>query len=92
MMVKSMLKPFSLKYKDIIINVSGSHTFDAQLQYEAVLDVPAKYLGTEVNSLIAQIDDTNTQDLTIPVTAAIGGNYTSPTISTDLTSGVKAIN
>lgn len=85
------VKPFSLKYNDITINVSGSHTFDAQLQYEAVLDVPAKYLGAEVNNLIAQIDDTSTQDLTIPITAAIGGTYTSPNVSTDLTSGVKQL-
>ncbi|GGG54080.1 hypothetical protein GCM10011414_24760 [Croceivirga lutea] len=88
---KVNVKPFSLKYKDIIINVSGSHTFDAQLQYEAVLDVPAKYLGAEVNKLIGQIDDETIENLTVPITAAIGGNYTSPSVSTDLTSGVKQL-
>ena len=83
------VKPFSLKYKDITVNVDGSHTFDRQLQYTATLDVPAKYLGNEVTKLIERIDDESLKDLTIPVTATIGGNYTSPNVTTDLTSGIS---
>jgi len=83
------VKPFSIKYEDISISVDGSHTFDKKLNYKATLDVPAKYLGTEVNSLIAKIDEKELDNLTIPVIANIGGNYTSPEVTTDLTSGVK---
>ncbi|MEM7712082.1 MAG: hypothetical protein AAF349_00560, partial [Cyanobacteria bacterium P01_A01_bin.68] len=36
--------------------------------------VPAKYLGSEVNGLIAKLDDNSLEDLTIPVVANIGGN------------------
>ncbi|MEX0359430.1 MAG: AsmA-like C-terminal region-containing protein, partial [Allomuricauda sp.] len=85
------VKPFSLKYKDIAINVDGSHTFDKQLNYNATLDVPAKYLGPEVNNLIAKIDDSDLENLTIPVVASIGGNYTSPSVRTDLSSGVTKL-
>ncbi|WP_431127735.1 AsmA-like C-terminal region-containing protein [Flagellimonas flava] len=85
------VKPFSLKYKDIAVNVDGSHTFDQQLNYNATLDVPAKYLGSEVNNLIAKIDDSDLENLTIPVVASIGGNYTSPSVSTDLSSGVTKL-
>lgn len=88
---KVATQPFSLKYKDIDINISGEHTFDAQMQYQATLDVPAKYLGSEVNHLIAQINDDSLKDLTIPVIANIGGSYTSPKVTTDLTSGVKKL-
>ncbi|WP_036382570.1 AsmA family protein [Muricauda sp. MAR_2010_75] len=88
---KVSVKPFTVKYKDIAINVDGSHTFDKQMQYKATLDVPAKYLGAEVNKLIAQMNDDSLKDLTIPVTANIGGNYTNPTVTTDLTSGVKTL-
>ncbi|MBT8301911.1 MAG: AsmA family protein, partial [Maribacter sp.] len=49
----------------------------------------AKYLGTEVNSLIAKIDEKELENLTIPVAANIAGNYASPEVTTDLTSGVK---
>ena len=85
------VKPFSIKYEDISINVDGSHTFDNKLNYRASLDVPAKYLGTEVNSLIAKIDEKELENLTIPVIANIGGNYNSPEVTTDLTSGVKTL-
>jgi len=85
------VKPFTLKYKDININVDGSHTFDKQMQYKATLDVPAKYLGNEVNKLISQMNDESLGDVTVPVTANIGGNFTNPSVSTDLTSSVKTL-
>nr|WP_288931578.1 AsmA-like C-terminal region-containing protein [uncultured Allomuricauda sp.] len=85
------VKPFSLKYKDININVDGSHTFDKQMQYKATLDVPAKYLGSEVNKLISQMNDESLGEVTVPVTANIGGNFTNPSVSTDLTSSVKTL-
>ncbi|MEM9142393.1 MAG: AsmA-like C-terminal region-containing protein [Bacteroidota bacterium] len=83
------VKPFSLQYEDIGITVDGGHSFDRQMNYNVVMRVPTKYLGKEVNNLIAQIDDKELDGLTVPVTAQIGGTYSSPDISTDLTSGVK---
>ncbi len=85
------VKPFTLKYKDISINVDGGHSFDKKLNYKASLEVPTKYLGKEINSLIARIDDASLQNLTIPVTANIGGVYDSPQVTTDFTSGVKSL-
>jgi len=85
------VKPFTLNYKDIAINVDGSHTFDKKLNYKATLQVPSKYLGSEVTKLIARIDDTALQNLTIPVIANIGGMYNSPQVTTDLSSGIKQL-
>ena len=86
---KVSVKPFQIKYQDITIDVSGSHGFDKTMGYNAVFNVPAKYLGSEVNSLIGKIDPAQANNISIPVTANIGGTYTSPTIKTDLTSGVS---
>jgi len=83
------VKPFTVNYEDIAIAVTGNHSFDKKLNYKATLQVPAKYLGKDVNNMIAKIDDTSLQNLTIPVIASIGGLYSSPQVSTDLTSGVK---
>ena len=85
------VKPFSIKYDDIEIKVDGSHTFDRKLNYKATMQVPAKYLGSEVNNLIAKINDNSLDDLTIPVIANIGGDYASPAVTTDLTGGVKSL-
>ena len=85
------VKPFSLKYDDIEVKVDGSHTFDRKLNYKASMEVPAKYLGSEVNNLIAKIDDDSLDDLTIPVIANIGGDYANPAVTTDLTGGIKSL-
>ena len=82
------VKPFTVKYKDIDITVAGSHGFDKTLNYNAVLSVPAKYLGSDVNRLIGKINDPEVNKITIPVTANITGNYKSPSVKTDLTSGI----
>lgn len=83
------VKPFDIKYKDIKMTVGGSHTFSNTMNYQVVLDVPAKYLGTEVNNLINKINDAAVNDIKIPVTASISGNTLKPQVTTDLTSGVK---
>ena len=83
------VKPFTINYKDIPIEVSGSHSFSNTINYSAVLQVPAKYLGSEVNRLIGKINDNEVNKLTVPITANIGGTFKSPNIKTDLTSGVS---
>ncbi len=83
------VKPFKLSYQDIDIEVSGSHSFEKTMSYNAVFNVPAKYLGSDVNRLIGKINDNDVNKITIPVTANITGSYTSPKVSTDLTSGVS---
>jgi len=83
------VKPFSLTYKDIAMSVSGSHGFDKSLKYSAIFNVPAKYLGSEINQLLSRINSEDTKNITIPVTANIGGSYTNPTVKTDLTSGIS---
>ncbi len=85
------VKPFTLNYKDIAINIDGGHSFDRKMDYKASMEVPAKYLGSEVNSLIAKIDDSQLDNLTLPVVANIGGDYNNPNVTTDLTSGIKTL-
>ncbi len=88
---KVSVKPFQLTYEDITIDVSGSHGFDKNLEYSAVFNVPAKYLGSEVNQLIRKIDSKDAKNINVPVTANIGGSYTNPSVKTDLASGVKTL-
>jgi len=88
---KVSVKPFDIKYDDIAITVSGAHGFDKSIDYSAVFNVPAKYLGSEVNRLIGKINSSEVNNISIPITANIGGNFTSPTVKTDLTSGVSTL-
>jgi hypothetical protein len=83
------VKPFTITYEDIPIEISGSHSFSNNMNYNATLQVPAKYLGGEVNRLIGKINDPEVDKITIPVTANIDGTFSKPNIKTDLTSGVS---
>lgn len=83
------VKPFTVKYEDIDITVDGSHSFDEKLNYNLNIEVPRKYLGKQLNSLIAQIDEKELDNLTLPVKATVGGFYEAPEINTDLSSGIK---
>jgi len=85
------VKPFTINYEDIAIRVDGGHSFDKKMNYTATLDVPAKYLGAEINNLIAKIDEKELENLSIPVVASIGGIYTAPVVDTDLSSGLKQL-
>ena len=85
------VKPFKINYKDIAINISGTHNFDQKLDYKAAMEVPAKYLGADVNNFIAKLNDPAMQNISIPVTASIGGLFSNPQVTTDLSSSVQRL-
>ncbi|MFV0247483.1 MAG: AsmA-like C-terminal region-containing protein [Tenacibaculum sp.] len=84
------VKPFKVNYKDIGINIGGSHSFNQNVNYDIVFDVPAKYLGSEVSGLLAKLNAKN-QNITVPVTATIKGALSSPKIQTDLASSATKL-
>lgn len=82
---KVNIKPFDLKYQDISVNIGGSHGFDQSMNYDLKFDVPAKYLGTEVNNLIAKLTPADANKVeSIPINAMMTGNFSNPKISTDV--------
>lgn len=82
---KVNVKPFDIKYQDIKVNVGGTHGFDQNMNYNLKLDVPAKYLGTEANNLIAKLSPADAQKVeSIPINAILGGSFSSPKITTDV--------
>lgn len=82
---KVNVKPFDLKYQDIKVTVGGTHGFDQSMNYNLKLDVPAKYLGTEANNLIAKLSPADAQKVeSVPINAILGGSFSSPKITTDV--------
>lgn len=85
------VQPFTLNYKDIPIQVAGSHTFGQELNYTATLQVPAKYLSDTFTQILTKVDPKSLEEVTFPVTVNLRGSYTNPTVTTDLSSGVKQL-
>jgi hypothetical protein len=82
---KVEINPFMLKYQDINIEIAGSHGFDQSMAYNLKFDVPAKYLGTEVNSLISKLTPADAAKIeNFPVNANLSGSFTNPKVSTDI--------
>jgi len=86
---KVNIKPFDIKYKDIKATIGGSHGFDQSMNYNLKFDVPAKYLGTEANTLISKLSPADAAKLeNIPINALLTGSFGSPKISTDIKGAV----
>lgn len=87
---KVSVKPFTLKHKDISVQIAGSHGFDQNMDYDLKFDVPTKYLGKDVNNLIAKLTPADAKKIeSIPVNALMNGSFKSPKITTDLQSATK---
>jgi hypothetical protein len=86
---KVSLKPMDIKYKDIKATVGGTHGFDQSMNYNIKMDVPAKYLGNEISSLLSKLSPSDVSKIeNIPLTALLSGNFTKPIVSTDMKSAV----
>ena len=85
------IKPFTIKYDDIDLHIDGAHGFDKNINYNVVLDVPAKYLGSDINRLIGKINDPEVNKISIPITANIVGSFSNPSVQTDLSSAVSKL-
>ncbi|MES2545988.1 MAG: AsmA-like C-terminal region-containing protein [Bacteroidota bacterium] len=89
---KVNLKPMEVKYLDVKATVGGSHGFDQNMNYNIKLDVPVKYLGTEVNNLLAKLTPADAKKIeNIPVNAILTGNFSNPKVSTDIKTATTAV-
>ena len=88
---KVLVKPFTVKVKDIEMQIGGMHGFDQTIDYVVAMKVPRKYLGTQGNNLINNLA-TQASNKGIPVklgdvvnlNVKMGGSLTNPSIKTDL--------
>lgn len=85
---KVVIKPIDLKYQDIGIVLSGTHGFDQTMAYNVAFDVPAKYLGGDVNKLMSSLKGVDPSKISVPVNAVLTGNFKNPKVSTDLAKSV----
>ena len=89
---KVAVKPFILKHKDISVQIAGSHGFDQNMDYNLKFDVPVKYLGNDVNKLLAKVTPADAKKIeSVPVNAMMSGNFKSPKVTTDVQQASKNV-
>ena len=89
---KVNFKPFTLKYKDVSIDVNGSHGFDQAMDYKLTFNVPPQMLGNDASSLLSRLTPENQKKIdNIPVVATVGGTFKTPKVSTDIKQAVTGL-
>ena len=89
---KVNVKPFDLKYQDIKATIDGTHGFDQSMNYNVKLAVPARYLGTEANSLLAKLSPADLAKLdNVPINATVTGTFAKPKVNTDMKSAAASL-
>lgn len=88
---KINVKPFEFDVEGIKITAGGTHSFDRSMDYNVSLDVPAKYLGSEVGSLLSQLDEKEANTMTVPLPIGISGNFTNPKVNLNAGNAVKEL-
>ena len=88
---KLLVKPFTVKLKDIEMEIGGLQGFDQSLNYAINLKLPRALMGTQgnqlVNSLAAAV---NAKGIPVKISEvvnlklAMGGTFTNPSIKVDL--------
>ena len=88
---KVNVKPFDLKYQDITMHITGSHSFDESLSYTMTMDVPAKYLGDKAVRLLAKLGNMDKDTIKIPLKSNISGFMLKPNVQVDFKSALKTL-
>ncbi|MDR5589441.1 AsmA-like C-terminal region-containing protein [Christiangramia sp. SM2212] len=85
------IAPMNFNIKGIDFQVSGSHGFDMNMNYDLKLDVPAKYLGSEVSSTLGKLSGETIENTTVELPIGITGSFQSPKINLNMQQAVNSL-
>ena len=86
-----IVAPFDFDVKGIKVTAGGSHGLDQQMNYNLKLDVPAKYLGSEVTSLLSKINPTEANAMTVALPIGLTGNFANPKINLNTKAAISEL-
>ncbi|WP_432412693.1 AsmA-like C-terminal region-containing protein [Rasiella sp. SM2506] len=85
------VQPFDFDVKGIGVRVAGTHSLDKSINYNVNLDVPAKYLGGDINTLLAKLDPSDAENTKVNLPIGLNGTMTNPKISVDTKAAVTTL-
>jgi uncharacterized protein involved in outer membrane biogenesis len=93
------VEPFKTKVADVSAEISGSSGFDQTIDYKWDLEIPAKALGSQANSvlqgLMGKANAATGANISMPdkikATALISGTITKPVIKTGMKEAMKDV-
>lgn len=95
---KVLVKPFTVKVKDVDMEIGGMHGFDQSLDYTINLTMPRAKLGTQANQLVNSLAaDLGKKGIpvklgeTVSFTVNMGGTLTKPSIQYNLKNATNSL-
>jgi hypothetical protein len=88
---KVLMKPFSVKVKDIDMQIGGTHGLDQSMDYIIAMKIPRSYLGNAGNNIVNGLaSEAAKKGVALNLSEVVNlnlrmtGSMTNPTIKTDL--------
>ncbi|MEL6810094.1 MAG: AsmA-like C-terminal region-containing protein [Bacteroidota bacterium] len=86
-----VVKPFDFDVKGVKVTAGGSHGLDKSINYNLTMDVPAKYLGGDVNKLLAKLDPGEADKMTVAIPVGLSGSMLQPKVNVNTQNAVKSL-
>ena len=85
------VKPFDFKVKDIVVHISGGHSFENVMNYKLDLDIPARYLGKDVSGLLSKLSASEKEGLSVDLPVTLSGNFTQPNVTLNTQAAITSL-
>lgn len=88
---KIEVKPFDFDIKGINVAVAGTHGLDKSIDYNVTMDVPAKYLGSDVTKLLQNLSPQEADAMSVALPIGLKGTFTNPQVSLNAETAINAL-
>ncbi len=86
-----VVHPFDFDVKGIKITAGGSHSLSNTINYDVKMDVPARYLGSDITNLLAKLDPSEANKMTVELPVGLTGTFTNPKIKVNTKAAVTEL-
>lgn len=85
------VKPFDFDIKGIKVAVAGKHGLDKSIDYDVTMDVPAKYLGSDVTKMLQKLSPSEAAAMSVALPIGLKGTFTNPQISLNTETAINSL-
>ena len=85
------INPLMFEIEDIKVDLKGKHSLNNTMDYQIMLNLPAKYLGKEAGNQLAKLSNTNLDQMKVNLPLGISGQLTQPQINIDMKSAIAEL-
>ncbi|WP_423819841.1 AsmA-like C-terminal region-containing protein [Salinimicrobium sp. TIG7-5_MAKvit] len=85
------VQPFDFNIKGIKARASGTHGFDMDMNYKIALEIPAKYLGSQIGTTLSRLSAQEQENMTVGLPINISGSFSNPNINLNMQQAVSSL-